>query len=122
MIKTINHVSFLVTDTERALEFYNEVLGLSVDVNRPDLGFPGAWLEVGEQRIHLLELTNPDPIDGRPEHGGRDRHAAFNISDFEDLVESLENNEIPYTRSRSGRKAIFCRDPDGNALEFIDSA
>ena len=122
MIKTINHVSFLVTDTERALEFYNEVLGLSVDVNRPDLGFPGVWLEVGEEQIHLLELPNPDPVVGRPEHGGRDRHVALNVSDLEGLVESLENNEIPYTRSRSGRKAIFCRDPDGNALEFIESA
>lgn len=27
---------------------------------------------------------------------------------------------IPYTRSRSGRTALFCRDPDGNALEFIE--
>ena len=25
------------------------------------------------------------------------------------------------TVSRSGRKAVFCRDPDGNALEFIES-
>ena len=122
MIQTISHVSFVVANTERALIFYRDVLALSVDISRPDLGFPGAWLEVGEQQIHLLELPNPDPVDGRPEHGGRDRHVAFNISDIEALVELLENNEIPYTRSRSGRKAIFCRDPDGNALEFIEGA
>jgi glyoxylase I family protein len=120
LIQTIAHVSFLVSDTESALVFYRDVLGLLVDVSRPDLGFPGAWLEVGEQQIHLLELPNPDPTEGRPEHGGRDRHAAFNISDIEGLIESLEKNAIPYTRSRSGRSAIFCRDPDGNALEFIE--
>jgi len=26
--------------------------------------------------------------------------------------------DIPYTLSRSGRPAIFTRDPDANALEF----
>ena len=121
MIHTIAHVSFLVSDTERALIFYCDVLGLSVDPSRPVLGFPGVWLNVGEQQIHLLELPNPDPIEGRPEHGGRDRHTAFNISDIESLIKSLEVNAIEYTHSRSGRKALFCRDPDGNALEFIES-
>jgi len=120
MIKAIVHASVLVTDTESALVFYRDILGLSVDTGRPDLGYPGAWLNVGEQQIHLLELPNPDPVEGRPEHGGRDRHTAFNVSDIEGLVEMLEENEIMYTRSRSGRNALFCRDPDGNALEFIE--
>lgn len=26
---------------------------------------------------------------------------------------------IPYTMSRSGRAALFTRDPDANALEFV---
>ena len=120
MIKTIAHVSVLVSDTDRALVFYRDVLGLSVDPSRPDLGYPGAWLNVGEQQIHLLELPTPDPVQGRPEHGGRDRHTAFNISDIESLIGLLEKNGIVYTRSRSGRNALFCRDPDGNALEFIE--
>ena len=120
MIQSIAHVSYLVSDTGSALIFYRDVLGLSVDSSRPDLGYPGAWLSVGLQQIHLLELPNPDQVDGRPEHGGRDRHTAFNISDIEGLISSLEKNEIPYTRSRSGRNAMFCRDPDGNALEFIE--
>ncbi len=120
MIKAIAHASMLVSDTETALKFYRDILGLSVDSSRPDLGYPGAWLNVGEQQIHLLELPNPDPVEGRSEHGGRDRHTAFNISDIEGLIGSLEENGTVYTRSRSGRKALFCRDPDGNALEFIE--
>ena len=31
--------------------------------------------------IHLMELPNPDPLTGRPEHGGRDRHACIAIKD-----------------------------------------
>lgn len=121
MIQSIVHVSVLVSDTERALGFYRDVLELGVDSQRPDLGYPGAWLTVGDQQIHLLELPNPDPVAGRPAHGGRDRHTAFHVSNLESLVESLEENRVSFTRSYSGRKALFCRDPDGNALEFIET-
>ncbi len=121
-IEHILHVSLLVADTDRALAFYRGVLGLEVDAGRPDLGFPGAWLKVGEASIHLLELPNPDPLTGRPEHGGRDRHVALAVGDFDGLVRALDAAGVPYTRSRSGRPAIFCRDPDGNALEFIGRA
>lgn len=114
----IHHASFLVADTARALQFYCGVLGLAL-AKRPDMGFPGAWLEVGDQQIHLLELPNPDPVSGRPAHGGRDRHLALDCEDLESVIGRLETAGIPYTRSRSGRAAIFCRDADGNAIELI---
>ena len=78
-INTIQHVSIIVADTRKALDFYHRMLGLEIDTERPELGFPGAWLNVGAQQIHLLEVSNPDPVDGRPEHGGRDRHTAFDV-------------------------------------------
>lgn len=118
---SILHASFIVADTQRALQFYQRVLGMSVNQQRPNLGFPGAWLGCGEQQIHLLELPNPDPVSGRPEHGGRDRHVAFAIDDLDVLIASLEKAGIQFTTSQSGRRALFCRDPDGNALEFIES-
>jgi glyoxylase I family protein len=31
----------------------------------------------------------------------------------------MEAGSVAFTRSKSGRAALFCRDPDGNALEFI---
>lgn len=95
------------------------MLGLQLEQTRPDLGYPGAWLRIGDQQIHLLELPNPDPVENRPQHGGRDRHLAFRIDDLSGLVEILERSNIEFTLSKSGRKALFCRDPDGNALEFI---
>ena len=116
----ILHSSLLVKDTKRSLTFYCDVLGLQVDSERPDLGFPGAWLNIGIQQIHLLELPNPDPVEGRPEHGGRDRHTALQVIDIDGLQHRLEKAGIPFTRSKSGRKAIFTRDPDGNALEFVE--
>lgn len=117
----IQHVSVIVADSKRALLFYRDVLGLAVDPQRPNLGYPGAWLAVGAQQIHLLELPNPDPITDRPAYGGRDRHCAIILRDFDDLRGRLDAAGISYTLSRSGRRALFCRDPDGNALEFIEA-
>ncbi|MCG6936460.1 MAG: VOC family protein, partial [Proteobacteria bacterium] len=65
----ILHVSLIVADLDRALDFYNAVLELPIDSDRPELGYPGAWLNIGVQQIHLLQLPNCDPITGRPEHG-----------------------------------------------------
>ncbi len=117
----IHHASFIVADTERALAFYRGVLGLEQDTARPDLGYPGAWLTLGDAQIHLLELPNPDAVEGRPQHGGRDRHLALMIDDLDALAAALDAGRIGYTRSRSGRRALFCRDPDGNALELIEA-
>jgi glyoxylase I family protein len=115
---TIHHASLVVADTAVSLRFYRDILDMQ-QVARPDLGFPGAWLQLGAQQIHLLELANPDPTTGRPEHGGRDRHIALSVPDLEPVREVLDKNAITYTLSKSGRKALFCRDPDGNALEVL---
>lgn len=119
-ITALDHVSLLVSDTRQALAFYQQVLGLMVDERRPDLGYPGAWLQLGDRQLHLLELPNPDPVAGRPAHGGRDRHLAVRVQSLDTLIVSLEQHGIDFTLSRSGRRALFCRDPDANALEFIE--
>ena len=118
-VTAFHHASLIVSNTAKALDFYVDLLGLELDGSRPDLGYPGAWLSIGHQQIHLLELPNPDPLQGRPAHGGRDRHLAFHVEDLTALSEKLELSGISFTMSRSGRKALFCRDPDQNALEFI---
>lgn len=119
-ISRIHHASFIVADVKRALDFYQSVLGLTIDPNRHDPGYPGAWLNIRDQQIHLLELPNPDPLIQRLVHAGRDRHLALNVTDINALQKKLEEYAIPYTLSKSGRRAVFCRDPDGNALEFIE--
>lgn len=120
-IARINHVSLLVADTRRALGFYHGTLGLAINTQRPELGFPGAWLDVaGNQQIHLLELAS-DAGEHRPAgHGGRDRHLAMDVGSLEAVMHALDKAGIDYTLSRSGRRALFCRDPDGNAIELIE--
>ena len=116
-----HHCSMIVADTAKALDFYNGILGLDVDGSRPDLGYPGAWLRIGSGQIHLLELANPDPVANRPEHGGRDRHLALQVDDFDEIIRRLDVAGIAFSKSKSGRQALFCRDYDGNAIELIGS-
>ena len=116
---SIHHVSLVVADTQRAVDFYHGVLGLAVCNNRPDLGFGGAWLKIGDRQIHLLEVENPDPVTGRPAHGGRDRHLAMSVDHLDEIESRLNDKGITVSRSRSGRAALFCRDPDGNGVELI---
>jgi len=115
----ILHASLVIADIEKSRHFYCDILNMQIASDRPDLNFPGYWLNIGAQQIHMLQVPNPDPTSNRPAHCGRDRHTALQINDIETLKQVLQHNSIPYTESRSGRAAIFCRDPDGNALEFI---
>ncbi len=117
----LHHVSLVVADTARALRFWRDLVGLEVLPDRPDLGYPGAWLDLGGgQQLHLLEVPNPDPATGRPAHVGRDRHLALAVEDLDAWAARLEAAGVAFTRSRSGRRALFCRDPDGNGLELVE--
>jgi len=120
IVKAIDHCSLIVADTGKALEFYKGILGLETDDSRPDLGYPGAWLQMANGQIHLLELPNPDPVVNRPDHGGRDRHLALQVSDLSLVVQRLEKAGIDYSMSKSGRVALFCRDFDANAIELVE--
>jgi glyoxylase I family protein len=116
----LHHVSIIVRDTGRALGFYCDLLDLAVDPKRPDLGYPGAWLDINaSQQIHLLEVPNPEHGLTRPAHGGRDRHLALWCDDLDELATRLEAAGIAISRSKSGRQALFCRDPDDNAVEIM---
>lgn len=120
MITAILHVTFLTSDLPRSRVFYEGLLGLKPDLSRPQMSFDGVWYEVtATQQIHLMLLANPEVGLPRPAHGGRDRHVAVGVSDLAELIRRLDAAGVTYTLSQSGRRALFCRDPDHNALEFI---
>jgi glyoxylase I family protein len=120
MITGILHTTFLAADLAKSRAFYEGVLGLQPNPSRPTMTYDGVWYDVAtNQQIHLMLLPNPEAGLQRPAHGGRDRHIALAVSDIAKLIERLNQAGIAYTLSQSGRRALFCRDPDGNALEFI---
>lgn len=69
--------------------------GLAERSDRPDdkLPYGGAWLNIGTEMIHLMELPNPDVGAERPEHGGRDRHFCIGIEEdaMPELMATLDS-------------------------------
>lgn len=120
----LHHVSLMVTELERARSFYEGILGLRPNPDRPIKSFDGVWYDIGTQQIHLIvrdagvASTLPSP----ETYGGMDRHTALIVSNLEPIRTRLEKAGLRHTPSRSGRPVIFCRDPDGNGFELIGEA
>ncbi|MFQ5582338.1 MAG: VOC family protein [Mariprofundaceae bacterium] len=112
------HAGLIVSDLKIAARFYEGVLGLH-RAERPNLSFAGIFYALDDGRqIHLMQLDNPYVGCAMPEHGGRDRHLALGVDDLETIRVRLNAAGIAYTMSKSGRAALFCRDPDDNAIEL----
>lgn len=119
LISGFDHISLLVADVDRALDFYHRLLGLAV-LPRPHFAFAGAWLDLGGgQSLHLLCLPNPDAQRCAPDHVGRDQHLALRVASIALIRQQLTQAGISFTMSRSGRDSVFCRDPDGYGIEFV---
>ena len=116
----LDHISIIVRDAELSLQFYQSLLGLRC-LPRPDLGFPGYWLNLYEgQSIHVMQLDNPNANSVRPQHGGRDYHFALRVDSIDEYIEKLTQMDVAFTLSKSGRKALFVRDLDDNAFELFE--
>jgi len=114
LVADIHHVSLNVTDTERALGFYRDLLGLR-PLARPDLDFDGAWLDAGHGRqIHLIETTTVPADVGQ--------HFAFLVDDIDQVVAAVRaaGYDVPDAKVVRGGVArqTFVLDPDGNRVEF----
>lgn len=112
-VERMDHVSIIVTDVRRAMQFYTEVLGLP-EVPRPEsFDFPGAWLQVGPEVIHLLGKPAPDTRSPR--------HFCLAVRDANAAARHLERAgcEVSWERHYKipGIDRFFTRDPDGNRIE-----
>lgn len=115
-----HHASLIVSNLARAREFYEGILNLSPNPDRPPKTFDGIWYDVGTQQIHLI-VAKPEFTPAGPDgYGGTDRHLALVVDDLVRIRMKLEQAGVSYAPSRSGRPVLFCRDPDGNTFELIE--
>ena len=110
----VHHVSLTVDDVETTQRFYVDVLGLTPRDDRPDFGFPGAWLDAGGrgQQLHLIEGTPPDD---------RGQHFALHVADIDAAVAELRGGGVEVTDPvpvNAGFQS-FLKDPAGNTVELF---
>jgi len=114
-------VSFIISDLKKSMAFYEGILGLERD-NRPELGFDGLFYKLGNnQQPHLMCVQKTYQNYVQPKHGGRDRHIALAVHDLQQACAKMQQADIKYTLSHSGRAALFCHDPDGNTIELCET-
>ncbi|MCU1459756.1 MAG: lactoylglutathione lyase family protein [Actinomycetia bacterium] len=114
-LAAIHHVAICVDDLDAALAFYIDVIGLT-RAERPDsLPNPGAWLDLGEQQVHLLAGTDRGP--------GTFQHFSVEVESLAAAEASLAKHGIALEGHQVvegyGRQA-FVRDPSGNLLELFE--
>jgi glyoxylase I family protein len=116
-ISGFHHAGFLITDVERAAEFYERVLGLPL-LPRPDLGFPGRWYDLGNG--HQLHLMSVNQMPGHADPPRHDRHIALTVPDIQETEAALRQMSVAvnYGSGRAGSPQLFVRDPDGNTIEL----
>jgi lactoylglutathione lyase len=113
-----------VTDLERSVRFYTEVLGLREE-RRKVLEKADATLVflVDEAGHHRIELTFNH--DGRGyELGNQFGHFALGVADLDQARAELAEHGVeftrgPYTVSAGGSRIAFIVDPDGVEIELV---
>lgn len=93
--------SAAIASTGCVIESGESRLGLTERSDRPNdkLPYGGAWLDLGTEMVHLMEVPNPDEGMLRPEHGGRDRHFCVGVGEggVAELRETLDAAGAPCT-------------------------
>ena len=115
-IEGMNHFTVLTSDLEATTHFYVDVLGL-VPGPRPDMGFPGVWLYIGNQPALHVIAGRPLPADPR----GVLDHMAWTATDLPATTARLKAHGIEYDLRRqndSGTWQLFCFDPCGARVEL----
>ena len=113
-IAQINHVTTMVKDTAKAMEFYNNLLGIKQiqsQVDNPAI----TWLQLDNGvMVHLIETPDAPAKPGNIHH-------AFQVDNLEETQKILENNGFEILRGclrYDGQAYFFIEDPDGNSVEF----
>ena len=123
LFSQMHHVAIIVSDYEKAKEFYVEKLGFPIlrDNYRPDRGDWKLDLQFGDSELEIFAVPSAPARPNEPEAQGL-RHLAFRVDDVEQAVKELEARGIECEPIRwdtyTQRRITFFHDPDGLPLEL----
>jgi catechol 2,3-dioxygenase-like lactoylglutathione lyase family enzyme len=142
-VSSFDHAGITVSDLDASIDFYVKELGFELLVRRDGLTFPHMRVLVGHPDAVLdvamlavpggskLELVHYSTSAGaKVRNGSNDAgalHIAFRVPDMEGLVARLRQRGIEFVSvpqtspvgPSKGAQFVYCRDPDGAIIEFI---
>jgi len=141
-IKSARHTGVVVSDLNRALDFYGGILGLEVVGRKKEKGpyidlvvgikdVELEWIKMRTQDGYVIELLNylshPDTFSAaEPSKSNRMgcSHVAFTVNDIDSLYEKLTAegfacNSSPQVSPDGKVKVMYAHDPDGIILELV---
>ncbi|HEY4282674.1 MAG TPA: VOC family protein [Chthoniobacterales bacterium] len=143
-IVAADHTGITVSNLERSLAFWRDVLGFELshrahqsgEMAREITGVPAAELSLAVlkaagHKIELLEYRSPDnrqttnPL--RPCDTGS-AHVALIVDDLDAVLETIAASgwraagtpQTITTGPNTGKRVIYVRDPDGTTIEFME--
>jgi len=141
MITDVNHTSFTVSDLDRSVSFYRDLLGLElISLSERDPAFAEkvtgiqgarlkvAYLQIRGHRLELIQYLAPPGVklDTRTNNVGS-AHLAFNVDDLPHMYDSLKAKGVQFRSvplevpagPNKGTLTVYLSDSDGITLELL---
>jgi len=139
-IPSLGHVGLSVSNMQRSLEFYRDMMGMEVvlELDIADdrlarvVGVPGAkskitHLRLGDGVLELFEYYDPAGENKARNMRQRDHgivHMGFEVNDFHRRTESLRQHGVEFVGEpvefRPGVWVLYFYGPDGEVCELRD--
>jgi catechol-2,3-dioxygenase len=116
-LRRLQHLVLWVSNVERSVRFYRDVLGFEVKSSSPQAAFLRISGSADDHHLGLFEQTGVAAPDERV---ARMYHAAWEVGDITDLVRArrrlIEAGSLVGSSSHGVSLSLYAKDPDG--LEF----
>jgi glyoxalase family protein len=123
----VHHITFVGSNRETTIDFYQGVLGMPLVMDQPNLDVPEEthlYFDVGDGRLitFFVRPTRTDDPTPNPEGIGNLHHIAFTVSraTYTQVQQRLNERGIKNTGpiDRGFMDSIYFRDPNGQLLEM----
>lgn len=121
----LHHIALIVSDLDRSLEFYQDVLGFKVlqKIYRPERQSFKVDLSNGDVQLEMFTFPGAPSRPSYPEAQGL-RHLAFEVSGIEAFHQKISGKvEVEELRvdPLTGKKFFFFPDPDNLPIEIYEA-
>ncbi|SFV35754.1 glyoxylase I family protein [Devosia crocina] len=128
MLVGFEHIGITVSDMDRAIHFYCDLLGLRLALRKPSGTGEVAFLDTGSGMLEVFSERRPvQRFRDVPVGEAGMRHMTFAVDDVDAAFAELESAGVEIAeRPRDAhnremvRRVAFVRDPDGILVELIE--